>query len=291
MAKNWIKRLYWVVYNKVWTPFTSDPFLYIGIPCLLVIQGLKPAIKSETLLSKGLMVDLAWVFLHALFVATFVFLFIDYLNDALDPWTSRIRMNLLGELPLWAEIIIGYMAIELLGWFSHMLRHKIRVLWVFHEVHHSQSNMNPLTLFRVHPVDYLLSECLMFLPALFFSETLGIVLSYLVISRLHDALSHSNIRTNLGPLRYIFVTPQSHRVHHSGEEAYYDMNYGVTLCIWDRLFGTHSPSDFVYPKTGIPDKAFPEEKQAPLRKLPFILGQQLIYPFKKSIATYWLGHK
>ena len=93
--------------------------------------------------------------------------------------------------------------------------------------------------------------------------------------------------TNLGPLRYIFVTPQSHRVHHSSEEEFFDMNYGVTLCIWDRLFGTHSHTDFAYPKTGIPDSDFPEEKGHKWYRAPLIVVQQLYYPFVKAIKLYW----
>jgi sterol desaturase/sphingolipid hydroxylase (fatty acid hydroxylase superfamily) len=143
--------------------------------------------------------------------------------------------------------------------------------------------MNAFTLFRVHPVDYLMAEAIMLLPSVLFEDYLGIALAYLGVSRLHDALNHSNLRTNLGWLRFVFVTPQSHRVHHSLEPAYFDMNFGVTLCIWDRIFRTHSPSDFVYPATGIPDAGFPTESLRGLYRLPTTVIAQLAYPFVKVL--------
>ena len=282
-----IKQIYWHIHHDVIVPFGADPQLYLGIPALLCIQALFPAIRSQKPFNTGILVDMVWVFIHGFMVTGFVLITIAALNQVLMPWTSSLKVGVFSNVPAWLEIVLGYLAVELVGWFSHMLRHKVRVLWVFHEVHHSQSQMNPFTLFRVHPMDYLFAEFIIFLPALLFEETLGIVLSYLIISRLHDALTHSNIRTNLGPLRYIFVTPQSHRVHHSSETEYFDMNYGVTLCVWDRLFGTHSPSDFVYPKTGINDPDFPEEKGQKWYKLPWVIIRQMYYPFVKAIRLYW----
>ena len=96
-----------------------------------------------------------------------------------------------------------------------------------------------------------------------------------------------NIKSNFGPLRYIFVTPQSHRVHHSIEPEFFDLNYGVTLCVWDRLFGTHSHTDHAYPETGIKDPSFPLETKYKASSMPIVLLRQLFYPFEKAIKKYW----
>lgn len=280
-----LRHLYWLVYSDALLPLVSSPLLYIGLPVLLLMQAMLPAVRQDRVFSKGLIQDLGWMLIHGVMVGTFIWAFLDTTHHLLAPWTAPLKLGLLSHVPAWVEIIIGYLLIELLAWFSHMLRHKLKVLWVFHEVHHSQPEMNPFTLFRIHPVDYLMSEAIILLPSVFFNETLGIVLAYLSISRLHDALNHSNIKTNLGWLRFVFVTPQSHRVHHSAEPAYFDMNYGVTLCIWDRLFGTHA-RDFVYPRTGIPDQNFPLETQRPAARLPGALLAQLVYPFVKVMRKF-----
>jgi sterol desaturase/sphingolipid hydroxylase (fatty acid hydroxylase superfamily) len=287
---NWLKSYYWTLLRHFsHPPNIGNSWLYIGVPLILFATWLKPAIKRQKLLDRAILCDVLWMVIHALFTLTMIYVFIQALNGVLAPIFNVANLKVFTGMPILVEVMIGYMLIELLGWFNHFLRHKIPVLWMFHEVHHSQKNMNPFSLFRIHPVDYMFAEVIIFLPAMFFENTLGIVISYLAVARFQDALSHSNIKTNYGFLRYIFVTPQSHRVHHSVEKEFFDLNYGVTLCIWDRLFGTHSHSDFVYPETGIKDPDFPLETKT---KWYFCIGaiiHQLIYPFKKAINTYWKG--
>jgi sterol desaturase/sphingolipid hydroxylase (fatty acid hydroxylase superfamily) len=277
-----VKQVYWAMRTALIDLFTT-PALAAGFAALLVMEAVLPAVQEDRVLGRGLAHDFAWMLLHAAFVGTFIAAFLGAAHAVLEPWTTPFQQRVLAHVPGWAQVVIGYLLIELLGWFHHLLRHKVKLLWVFHEVHHSQREMNPFTLFRVHPVDYLMSEVIAVLPALLFEQYLGVALSYLAISRLHDALNHANLKTNLGWLRFIFVTPQSHRVHHSVDPAYHDMNVGVTLCVWDRLFGTHAPSDFVYPPTGIPDQGFPLEGSRPIHRMPVTLLQQLGYPFAKAL--------
>lgn len=281
-----VRHMYWMLHDGVVSPSLSVALFYLGVPVLLLLQWRYPARRGAPLFGRGLVCDLAWMFVHGWMVATLIAIFLAVSHGWLQPYLEPLRLGLLAQVPAWIEVPVGYLLIELLGWFSHLLRHKVRVLWVFHEVHHSQREMNPFTLFRVHPVDYLMAEVIILLPSVLFEETLGIVLAYLTVSRLHDALTHSNIRTNLCWLRFVFVTPQSHRVHHSVEPAYFDMNFGVTLSIWDRLFGTHSPSDFVYPRTGIPDENFPLESRRPAAWLPLALLQQLVHPVIKAVKPF-----
>jgi hypothetical protein len=68
---------------------------------------------------------------------------------------------------------------------------------------------------------------------------------------------HGNLRTNLGVLRYLLVTPQSHRVHHSTELRHRDRNFGVLFSVWDQLFGTQYRGFDEYPETGVSDPTFP----------------------------------
>jgi sterol desaturase/sphingolipid hydroxylase (fatty acid hydroxylase superfamily) len=80
----------------------------------------------------------------------------------------------------------------------------------------------------------------------------------------HARLYHANVRTNLGVLRYVVVTPQSHRVHHSVEARHHDKNFGAFLSVWDRLFKTHYiGDDDEYPATGLPT---PGRSVAPVQR-------------------------
>ncbi|MFT6989384.1 MAG: sterol desaturase/sphingolipid hydroxylase (fatty acid hydroxylase superfamily) [Paraglaciecola sp.] len=285
---NWLKNYYWILLHHLSQPFSlATSWLYIGVPLILFVTWLKPAIKQQKIFDKAIAGDFLWMFIHTLTTLGLIYLFFSAVEGYLAPKFNIADFKIMTGAHPALQILMGYLLIELLGWFNHLLRHKIPVLWLFHEVHHSQKNMNPFSLFRVHPVDYLVAEVIILIPAMFFENTLGIILTYLIIARFQDALSHSNIKSNLGPLRYIFVTPQSHRVHHSVETEFFDLNYGVTLCIWDRLFGTHSHTDHAYPETGIKDPDFPLETKYGVFSLPFALFSQLFYPFKKAIKTYW----
>ena len=275
-----LKQVYWHM-QKALADFFTNPLLAGGFVCLLALSLVIPATRKVPILSQGVSVDFAWMLVHAVFFALFITAFLGAAHGWVSRWAQPIPHHILSGVPVWAQVTVGYLLVELMGWFSHLLRHKVKVLWAFHEVHHSQREMNAFTLFRVHPVDYLMAEVITLLPSILFQDYLGIALTYLGVSRLHDALNHSNIRTNLGWLRFVFVTPQSHRVHHSMDPAYNDMNFGVTLCLWDRLFGTHSPSDVVYPETGVPDEVFPAEGKRSFFLLPVTLVRQLGYPFLK----------
>ena len=95
----------------------------------------------------------------------------------------------------------------------------------------------------------------------------------------HTRFCHANVRTNLGVLRWVLVTPQSHRVHHSLDPAHRDKNFGVTFSLWDHLFGTQHRDYDVYPECGIDDHDFPfeQEGRGPLAAI----AAQLVYPFAR----------
>jgi len=114
------------------------------------------------------------------------------------------------------------------------------------------------------------------------------------VLKFYSRFYHGNIRTNLGPLRYLLVTPQSHRVHHSVEARHFDTNFGAILSIWDRLFRTRYRGDHEYPRTGIADKSFPLETSRHPIALLWAPVAQLLYPFQvllRSVRSLWgRGH-
>ncbi|MSP68375.1 MAG: sterol desaturase family protein [Alphaproteobacteria bacterium] len=143
--------------------------------------------------------------------------------------------------------------------------------------------MNVFANGRGHPLGIIFGQTITFIPAFLVTGSLEVSLAYLFFHRYIDRLNHANVRTNLGILRYVLVTPQSHRIHHSADPAHYDTNFGVSLCIWDRLFGTQC-DDPVCPPTGIPDPDFPFEGAEGRWPVLRHLWQQFLYPFRKIAA-------
>ena len=133
----------------------------------------------------------------------------------------------------------------------HRLLHTIPFLWEFHKVHHSAKVLNPLTFYRVHPIEnilfgfrYSLSIGLVTgIFIYFFGSKIGLVeilganVFVFIFSSLGANLRHSHI-----PLSYfkflekIFISPKQHQIHHS--KKHFDKNYGGYLAIWDNIFGT-----------------------------------------------------
>ncbi|SFG80526.1 sterol desaturase family protein [Neptunomonas qingdaonensis] len=273
-----LKRVYW----SFWQSALFSPWFYIGVPLLLIMQVLWPVQRNVKNLGSSLRMDFLYLLIMIPFYAITVPLFFSFLGEVYEQYFSIINLSaLVHHIPL-LEIILGILVIDFLGWMHHLVRHKVPVFWDFHAIHHSQTKMNPFTNERVHPLDVLIARIIKYIPALFFEDAISVGFSYLVLHAFLDRLNHSNIRTNLGVFRYLLVTPQSHRVHHSKQKEHYDKNFGVTLSIWDYCFGTQVRDYSVYPKTGVPDQNFPLEQPSDLSiaNCIHVWIKQFIYPFR-----------
>lgn len=272
---NWCQLSYWALLK-----FASNPNTYIGLPIIFLVQYLMPANPQHSATGKAMQLDLIYTFIMISFYALIAVNFKYFLSSGLLEFVPNLKIDYLSNLPISVQIVFGYLLIDFLGWFHHLVRHKIPFLWAFHAVHHSQTELNPFSNQRVHWFDWFSANVIKFLPALLFSEPLKIAFSYLFIHQALDHFSHSNTRTNMGWLKYLLVTPQSHRVHHTSVKAYFDKNFGITLSVWDHMFGTQCKNYQIYPDTGIPDNTFPLETNHNENLLTSLCKQQ-IYPFRK----------
>jgi len=134
--------------------------------------------------------------------------------------------------------------------FVHWLYHQIPFLWQFHSVHHSARILTPLTLYRVHSVEYLLNNCrgifvggiisgifmYCFQGAIGFAEVLGVNLFNFLFNLAAANLRHSHVWISFGYLEHLFISPAQHQIHHSREKRHFDKNFGSCLAIWDKVF-------------------------------------------------------
>lgn len=280
------------MYRSFYSFFRNmSPWLYLGIPICFVAQFRFPVYKGSRPFGAATRLDLVYTLFFRLFLPLLSPIFLAFLKGVYNDYLAFIQLSTSLRLSGLSEVILGYLLIDFLGWVHHLVRHKVPVFWEFHAVHHSQTDMNPFSNERVHPVDWFVANSIKFIPAFFFANSLNVALSYIAIHGFLDRLNHSNVRTNLGLLRYVLVTPQSHRVHHAGVREYYDKNFGVSTSIWDHLFRTQHRNYDVYPPTGIPDQSFPLEsnERSSLANVLNAWVAQMSYPLKvawrKSIAS------
>lgn len=122
-------------------------------------------------------------------------------------------------------------------WF-HRASHRIRWFWASHVVHHSSEKLNLSTAFR-QSFTYPVSGMWLFwlpMPVIGFSPEM--VVTMVMLSLAYQFFIHTQLVKKLGKWEYVLNTPSHHRVHHGKNPEYIDKNYGGTLIIWDRLFGT-----------------------------------------------------
>ena len=124
----------------------------------------------------------------------------------------------------------------------HRLNHQIPWLWRFHRTHHSDANMDVTTASRFHGGEILLAALLR-LPVIFLGGLrLEELLVYEIAMQLVVQLQHANIALPRGCetwLRWLIVTPNMHKVHHSRIPVETDSNYSSLFSIWDRLLGSY----------------------------------------------------
>lgn len=193
-------------------------------------------------------------------------------------YTSSHNIGLLYviELPLWAKIVLGVMLMDLIGaYFIHWLEHRVKWMWKFHLVHHSDTKVDVTTGLRHHPGETVFRIFFTIVAVIIIGAPMGIIMLYQSLSVLFAHLTHANlsIPTKLDKvLSYVLVTPNMHKVHHHFTQPLTDTNYGNIFSIWDRIFGTFaSVKDLSSLKYGIDTHMNPDEheKLTNLLAIPF----------------------
>jgi sterol desaturase/sphingolipid hydroxylase (fatty acid hydroxylase superfamily) len=136
-------------------------------------------------------------------------------------------------------LAVAALALSDLGkYVLHRLAHEHRWLWRFHAAHHAPARMYSLNGVRLHPVNMLWNLVLdAAVPAMLGLDGRAIV-AIGALRGVVSVLQHANVATRLGPLNWIFSTPELHQWHHSARLDEGNANYGSTLIVWDALFGT-----------------------------------------------------
>jgi sterol desaturase/sphingolipid hydroxylase (fatty acid hydroxylase superfamily) len=152
------------------------------------------------------------------------------------------------DLPIWLEIILAMIVLDLLIYAQHIVFHKVPVLWDFHKVHHADRDIDVTTGIRFHPIEMVLSLAYKVLCIAILGAPVAAVLLFELILNACAMFNHSNVKLPIGfdrKLRRFIVTPDMHRVHHSIIVRETNSNYGFSISIWDRLFGTYidQPAD------------------------------------------------
>ncbi|MGI9273350.1 MAG: creatininase family protein [Endozoicomonas sp.] len=149
--------------------------------------------------------------------------------------------------------LVAVIAMDFGVFLAHWLQHKVPFLWEFHKVHHSATSLTPLTVYRMHPVDDILSFSLASICSNFATLTVSLLLGepapvvqvfglnlvVFLFYLLGYNLRHSHVWLPYPAwLSHLLISPAQHQIHHSDAPRHFDKNFGLILAVWDWLFST-----------------------------------------------------
>lgn len=253
-SPSWHNYFYWLIGVSV--------FFYF-------LELVRPWRESQPRFRKDFWLDFFYMFFNF-----FIFSLIIY-NAASDVVVNLINehlsaigiSNLLAfevmSWPVWSHLLVGFLVRDFVQWWTHRLLHKVPFLWEFHKVHHSVEQMGFAAHLRYHWMENVVYRSIEYLPLALIGVGLRDFFIIHIFTLAVGHFNHSNLKLNLGPLKYIFNNPQMHIWHHAynlPEERRNGVNFGLTLSVWDYIFKTnYIPHDGKDIKLGFPGmESFPD---------------------------------
>ena len=186
-------------------------------------------------------------------------------------------------LPEWLAVVLAVIIMDFAIYLQHVLVHAVPALWRLHRMHHADLDYDVTTGARFHPIEIVISMGLKLMVVSALGAPALAVLIFEVVLNATAMFNHGNVRIPLGldrMLRWIVVTPDMHRVHHSVIPQETNSNFGFNLPWWDRLFGTYTAQ----PKGGHEGMTIGIEQFREGRDLR--LDRMLIQPFLGAPGDY-----
>ena len=179
-------------------------------------------------------------------------------------------------MPLWLQVILGLMLMDLIGAYTvHFVEHKVKWMWQFHLIHHTDQNVDSTSANRHHPGESVIRFVFTCLAVLIVGAPVWLIFLYQSASVVLTQFNHSNVKIPSAidrVLKLVFCTPDMHRVHHHYRQPYSDKNYGNIFSFWDRIFGTYVEVDNSKLVYGL--DTYMEEREARH------MGELLLHPFR-----------
>lgn len=193
------------------------------------------------------------------------------------------------EILFWIAVIASVIIMDFVIYIQHVMVHAIPVLWRLHRVHHADLDYDVTTGARFHTIEIILSMLIKFATILLLGPPVVAVIIFEVILNATAMFNHGNIglpKILDKYLRFLLVTPDMHRVHHSVEDDEANSNFGFSLSWWDRLFGTYRDQ----PRGGHIDMTIGINKFREPKQVAWLPGM-LALPFVGKMSGYVINRR
>ncbi len=232
--------------------FQVSPW-YVNYFWLLVVLSLVvwlleiafPWRKDQPRIRKDFWIDAFFMFFNFYIFKLIIFMSFSevtakFFHDLIGGDATSYALIDLGSLPVWAQLIIFFIATDFIQWFTHVLLHRFDFLWRFHKVHHSIEEMGFAGHLRYHWMENVFYTPMKYITVMLiggFTPEMAYIVFYISIAIGH--INHANVGWDYGPFKYIFNNPKMHIWHHAKElpkNRRYGVNFGISFSIWDYIF-------------------------------------------------------
>ncbi|NNE77707.1 MAG: sterol desaturase family protein [Pricia sp.] len=267
-----------IIFEVPW--YTNYFWGLITISLLVwILEILIPWRKEQGVFRKDFWLDGFYMFFNFFvfaIVISGVYRILEVLFADLGISTESLAIIDISVWPMWIQLLVFFVVLDFVQWFTHILLHKYAFLWKFHKIHHSVKEMGFAAHLRYHWMENIFYKPLKTFGVMIlggFEPEQAYIVHFLAIAIGH--FNHANIKITWGPLKYIFNNPVMHLYHHSYDlpEGKYGINFGISLSLWDYIFKTN----YVPESGGKIKLGFPGDETLPKK-----FWGQVVYGFKKK---------
>ncbi|MGM0945427.1 MAG: sterol desaturase family protein [Bacteroidota bacterium] len=278
---------YWnYLTSEILYPSWQNYFYWlIGLSVVVfALEVIVPWRKSQPIFRKDFWLDVFYMFFNFFLFSLILYnalsnVFVELFNDFLGVFgiTNVVAIQI-NSWPIWGQFLLMFILADFIQWNVHRMLHRVPWLWEFHKVHHSVEQMGFAAHLRYHWMETIVYKSVQYLPLAMIGFGLDdfFILHIFTIAIGH--LNHANLKITYGPLKYILNNPIMHTWHHVKNlpsDKRHGVNYGITLSLWDYLFGTaYIPHDGENEPLGF-DK---------VEEFPQTFWSQITYPWLKKKA-------
>lgn len=256
-ALNWTGKM--ILFEVPW----YENYFYALIIISLFVWGLEmlfPWRKNQKVFRKDFFLDGFYMFFNFFLFSAAISGFYQLLESLFTSWGVSMQSLALFDVREWGvitQLLVFFVILDFVQWLTHVALHRFEFLWRFHQVHHSVEEMGFAAHLRYHWMENIFYKPLKTLGVMLiggFEPEQAFIVHFAAITIGH--LNHANVRITWGPLKYVFNNSVMHLWHHVydlPEGTKHGINYGISLSLWDYIFGTASiPHDDAHIRLGYP---------------------------------------
>ena len=244
-----------ILFSYDYKPWWENYFYWLILLSVVVwsVELIVPWRKGQKAVRKDFWLDVFYMFFNFFLLSLIGYnaisnIGVELFNQFLGLFglTNLVAINV-ASWPAWMQFGLMFILADFIQWNVHRLLHRVPWLWEFHKVHHSVKEMGFAAHLRFHWMETFVYKSIQYVPLAMIGFGLQDFFIMHIVTLLIGHLNHANLNIDYGPLRYVLNNPKMHIWHHVKQmpnQYPNGFNFGISLSIWDYIFGTALiPSD------------------------------------------------